>query len=246
MLITNAIDKWTKEQKEKHDAESALIIERLNLLVHCCKERINGYKIEMEKQFLEDQKKENSYSIVGRPISYISRYHVNIHDGISTEIEKAIEDLFSFKTENLKKALSVMVSSTLKELIISGTAGEDATEAFYIVPYNNAIVRVDFRAWKYNFVSEGVIGDTRNAFCYIASKSIIDYHKLTSSELIYFVSDQLSTAIGKEAELELVKQYIQKLQSIWSLVENKPIQAIYNEAIKEPLLQSEKLWGKEE
>ena len=245
MLIMKAIDEWTEKQKEKHEGESALVLERLELLRKCCQERIHSYKIEMEQQKLEDQEKEVSYSIVGRPISYISQYHINIHDGINQEIEDAIGDLFSFKTESLKQALSVMVKSTLKELIVSATVGEDAAEAFYIVPYNNAIVRVDFRAWKYNFVSQGVIGDTRNAFCYIASKSIIDYHKLTSSELIYFVSDQLSTALGHEANLEMVKEYIQKLQTIWDLVENKSVKTVLNEALKEPLLQNEQSWRKE-
>ena len=52
MLIMKAIDEWTEKQKEKHEEESALVLERLELLRKCCQERIHSYKIEMEQQFL--------------------------------------------------------------------------------------------------------------------------------------------------------------------------------------------------
>lgn len=208
-FLTNLI----KEQDAKKDENASQAKERLNLLKQTAEYKLENYKKQMETDFYNSQSAKESFSIIGRPIEYLAQYRINIRSGLSNEIENAISDLFRFNKQGLVQALKIMVTATLKEAFITTTIGEENFEGFYIVPYNNTIVRLDFKAWKYTFSNTGVMGTVENAFCYVTSKSIINFSLLTVEEIIYFLTE----ACGG-APTEAVKDYIQDVVDIYKFV----------------------------
>lgn len=192
------------------DAE---IKEMLEIMGKAARLKIENYKKEMETKFYEEAEKKERFSIIGRPIQYAAQYRVDARSGLSEEIEEAIKGLFHFDRHSLCGALQTMVIAALSDIFGTVQAGEQELEEFFIVPYFNAILRVDIRAWRYNFSAQGVVGTVQNAFSYIVSKSIINYDLLTEGELVYFVTEGL-----RDAPLSVVKDYIKELKEIWALV----------------------------
>ncbi len=205
-----------KEQQAKTEAESAIVVERLALLKKTAETKIATFKSSMETKFYEEQAKEEPYSIQGRPVSFSAQYRVNAESGIKPQIEQAIDDLFAFDKKKVVNALKFLVMGALKEIIGSTTVGEESTEQFFIIPYNNVVVRLDLRVWKYTFSSGGIMGVVENAFCFIVSKSILSFKKLTPEELIFFVTEALSGA-----PIDVVADYIEELQAVLDRIGKK-------------------------
>ncbi len=204
---------FINQQDSRRGESEAQIKERLSLLKQTAEFKINNLKKQMETEFYENQQSRASFSIIGRPIEFLAQYRVNIREGINDEIEHAISDLFKFNKQSLVQALKIMVVGALKEAFITTKIGEENYEKYYIVPYNNTIVRLDFRGWKYSFSNIGVIGTVENAFCYIVSKSIINFNLLTEEEIIYFLTEALGGA-----PMDVVKNYIQDVVDIYNFV----------------------------
>ncbi len=206
--------KKIEEQKQSKDAAAAKIKERLEFLQCAAKNKIENFEAEMQVEFQRAKETAESWSIVGRPFEFLAQYRVDVKEGISKEIEDALDGLFQFDKRSLKSALSVLVKNALKEVVITASVGESYMKHFFIVPYNNAIIRTDIRVWRYNFSNQAVIGNIENAFCFITSKAVIDHKRLTADELIYFVTEGLNGA-----SLEQVGEYIGELKKIWSMLE---------------------------
>lgn len=218
------LDEKIQEQEKKKEVAAAKLKERMELLKNMCTSKINLFKTNLEVEFYNAQQSHKSFSIIGRPILYGSQYRVNVSTGIAKEVEDAINDLFSFTAQGIVKALATMVISSIKEVITSGAGFEEECQNFYIVPENNAIVRVDLLCWRYNVKVTGLIGDVENAFCFLVCKSVVDHKNLTGDELIYFVTQALNGAGIKE-----VAEYIRELKKIWAEVENKSPELILKE-----------------
>ena len=53
----------------------------------------------------------------------------------------------------------------LETLINTSSIREDQEDMFFIYPENNAVVRLDVKAYKYTFTKKGIIADCENIFC---------------------------------------------------------------------------------
>ena len=64
-----------------------------------------------------------------------------------------------------KKRISIINFWALETLINISSIGEDQEDMFFIYPENNAVVRLDVKAYKYTFTKKGIIADCENIFC---------------------------------------------------------------------------------
>lgn len=100
---------------------------------------------------------------------------------------------------------------------------------FFIYPENNAIVRVDVKAYKYKFSSKGIIAECENVFCYTMSKSIVDHKKLKKDEIVYFIT-KMCKKENSEVKLEDVMSFMRELVNVWNILDG--------ESNEEPILKS--------
>ena len=103
-----------------------------------------------------------------------------------SQLTDAIGDIFSGDVlDGLKK---VVVAAT-ESILGNGAAGEVEEQDYEIVWYNNALVRIDFYLWRYNFSSKGVIQDVENVLAYYAVKRVVDWDKVDPQVVTYCISN---------------------------------------------------------
>ena len=121
-----------------------------------------------------------------------------------SQLTDAIGDIFSGDVlDGLKK---VVVAATVS-ILVNGAAGEVEEQDYEIVWYNNALVRIDFYLWRYNFSSKEVIQDVENILAYYAVKRILDWDKVDPQVVTYCISnlgldkDDILTEIDTAVEI---------------------------------------------
>jgi len=103
-----------------------------------------------------------------------------------SQLTDAIGDIFSGDVlDGLKK---VVVAAT-ESILGNGAVGEVEEQDYEIVWYNNALVRIDFYLWRYNFSSKGVIQDVENVLAYYAVKRVLDWDKVDPQVVTYCISN---------------------------------------------------------
>lgn len=160
------------------------------------------------------------YEIVGdRVINYYSGQHVDITQECDGAISDAVDQFFEGK-EGIKSGFQSLIKVALNTLIGNVAIGEHQENMFFIYPENNAIVRVDVKAYKYSFSKRNIIADCQNVFCYTMAKSIVDHTKMKKDELVYFVSKMCKKG-DAEVSLDMVKDFLKELIDIWNLLDNE-------------------------
>lgn len=160
------------------------------------------------------------YEIVGdRVINYYSGQHIDITQECDGAISDAVDQFFEGK-EGVKSGFQSLIKVALNTLIGDVAIGEHQENMFFIYPENNAIVRVDVKAYKYSFSKRNVIADCQNVFCYTMAKSIVDHTKMKKDELVYFVSKMCKNG-DVEVSLDMVRKFLKELIDIWNLLDNE-------------------------
>lgn len=165
------------------------------------------FKAELEKNALGEHKQIEIGG--GRYIQYYQECHIDLHSGANDSIDEALKGFFKGK-EGLKDGFHALISTAIDSLINETVMGETTRDMFFVYPENNAIVRLDVKAYVYRFTKKGLIADCENLFCYTMGKSIIDYNTLDISELLYFLSDMA----GASDNIEVVKKFSEEIVDI--------------------------------
>lgn len=160
------------------------------------------------------------YEIVGdRVINYYSGQHIDITQECDGAISDAVDQFFEGK-EGVKSGFQSLIKVALNTLIGNISIGEHQENMFFIYPENNAIVRVDVKAYKYTFSKKGLVADCENIFCYTMAKSIVDHTKMKKDEVVYFVS-QMCKKENEKVSLDLVRSFLKELIDIWNLLDSE-------------------------
>ncbi|KAH9836040.1 uncharacterized protein C8Q71DRAFT_858058 [Rhodofomes roseus] len=131
--------------------------------------------------------------------------------------QKALTDLIDqfFKKGSDKDCLNgfkKLVINTLRPFINDTQTGERELEGFFVFVRHNAFIRIDYKLWRYNFITDGEIaGNKRNTLCYTFCISLVDHTELRMDELIYLLSEHA----GDDGA---VREYIMKLINVWLAV----------------------------
>jgi len=190
------------------------IKEKLELLLVAAKAKIRGYRDEINEQFMNPALIDKIQIPGIRAIRYIEQYHVASKSGFNEQVAghltQAIDSFFSIggKDQDTKQAVQggvkALISTALDGFIGGTEAGESEEKIYIVVPENNAFVRADICVWKYHMSDNSLTSNKDTAVAYVLCESVIDHTKITIDELIYLVSDALSSRTNvPSVEMEL-------------------------------------------
>ena len=139
--------------------------------------------------------------------------HMKVRINASTDesqLTDAIGDIFSGDVlGGLKK---VIVAAT-ESILGNGAVGEVEEQDYEVVWYNNALVRIDFYLWRYNFSSKGVITDVENVLAYYAVKRVLDWDKVDPQVVTYCISNLGLNKDDILAEIDTAVEIRDKIRS---------------------------------
>ncbi|MGW0522109.1 hypothetical protein [Crossiella sp. NPDC003009] len=212
MGIVSAI----RDQIEKMGPDKEQLNEQLTFLVDIAKTQGSLQKSEIELD-LADQK-----DVIGSRHSFRSSMRVDVHKGADDGINQAVDTFFGGADGAAKKGIHHLVSTAVSTILGNATLGQVEEKGFMIALEHNAIVRVNYALWRYNFSSKSIIANCENAFVFTFCKNIYDHTKVSVDELVYDVSEQMGDA-G-----DVVKGYIKELRGIYDMVagSNVPAHAV--------------------
>lgn len=196
--------------------EEARLREQFTFLQKMAKAKSQNFETELKMMLSSDTI--GQVEIVGkRAFRYYNCQHVNISETCDDAICDAIDDFFKGK-EGVKSGFQKIVKQGISGLIGDTSIGENEEHMFFVYPENNAVVRVDVKAYKYTFTSKGVLAkDVENVFVYTMAKSIVDHKSLSQDELLYMVTEM---AGAENADLAVVKEFIGELKECWKMLES--------------------------
>lgn len=169
--------------------------------------KCDQFKAELEKNALGEHQKTEIGG--GRYTQYYQECHIDLHSGANDSINEALNSFFKGK-EGMRDGFRALISTAIDSLINETVMGETTRDMFFVYPENNAIVRLDIKAYVYRFTKKGLIADCENLFCYTMGKSIVDYKTLNVSELLYFLSDMA----GASDNIEVVKKFAEEITEV--------------------------------
>lgn len=192
--------------------DEAEIKESLQQLKDQVVANLNLFRKNLESQYTSDVLSKSE--ITGnRAFRYIEEYHISSSASISSDfvgtVNKSIDNIFgSGKAADIGQGIKTLVIDGLSQFIGSNVAGESSKKMFFVVPENNAIVRVDIFVWKYFFEAKNLVHNRDTAIAYVMAKSVVDHNSLIADELIYMVSDALNKGVYKlDENIEKKKCY---------------------------------------
>lgn len=156
--IANMIDSITGADEEAQKQK-----ERFSFLQKMALAKCEEFKSDLEKTAFGDKSKIEIGG--GRFFKYYSGQHVDIHSQANERIQETINSFFRGNDEDIKNGFQSLISGALETLINTSSIGEDQEDMFFIYPENNAVVRLDVKAYKYTFTKKGIIADCENIFC---------------------------------------------------------------------------------
>lgn len=177
--------------------------ERLQILLHLAKSRIEKFRVELDERFANPGLINKTQIPGTRALRYIDQYHVasksEFNNQVGDHLTHAIDAFFSIGDGDNKKSvqegLKQIIQTGLSGFIGSTDIGESEDRMYFVVPENNAFVRVDVVCWKYHFEQHKIINQSDTAVAYVLCKSVIDHTQITLDELIYLVTQALSSGV---------------------------------------------------
>jgi hypothetical protein len=204
---------------EKADARAK---EQLRFLMASAQGKLKSYKQDLENMFLNPEAVGKIQIIGKRAFKYYEEYRANVSEGVGPQIKEMVNNFFKGTKDGVKEGFQNLVHAGLSTILGERAAGEKETQLFFIVPENNAFIRVDVKCWRYNFSSTGVISNCENAFCFVFCKSIIDHTTLTVDEMVYLLSEMV------DGDLKKVQPLIEELSAVWEAVQKKTLRSVAN------------------
>ncbi|KAI4212958.1 MAG: hypothetical protein LQ349_009309, partial [Xanthoria aureola] len=81
------------------------------------------------------------------------------------------------------------VTTALNVFLGNASAGQKDESKYFVYMHHNAIVRVDVKLWRWNFVGSGFSDTYKSVMGYIICLSVIDIAVLKTAEFVYLISE---------------------------------------------------------
>ena len=134
------------------------IKERIEFLHVAAKAKLAQYKEKLNENFINPESIAKAQIPGERSIRYYEQYHVassqTVGKDMKEHLDQVLDAFFSIGDPggSTKKAVKTGVKSLISmgfdAFIGSTQAGETETIQYYVIPENNAFVRVDIACWK--------------------------------------------------------------------------------------------------
>lgn len=196
-------------------SQEAKTREQLEFLLVAAKGKLANFEGQLNLMYLNPESQGKIQIIGDRALELYKEYRANITKGVDEQISSIIDDFFTGAAPGIKSGFQNLIKVGLKTILGSESAGELEQDYFTVLPVGLSFLRIDVKAWRYNFSSEGVISTAKNAFAFLMAKSIVDYKKLSPGEMIYFVQQVVGSDTDK------IKEIIQAIKELYELLGDK-------------------------
>lgn len=202
--------------------------ERLQILLNLAKSRIEAFRVELDERFANPGLINKTQIPGTRALRYIEQYHVasrsEFNSQVGDHLTHAIDAFFSIgdgdNKRSVQEGLKQVIQTGLSGFIGSTDVGESQDRMYFVVPENNAFVRVDVVCWKYHFEQHKIINQSDLAVAYVLCKSVIDHTQITLDELIYLVTQALSSGVFIDDERRHAKFAASALEEVKAAAAN--------------------------
>jgi len=177
-------------------------------LVDAAKFKLDKYETELKAQHGEGKK----------PIRWVKRYTVGVTnkatDGIAETVNsflgivENVEDDAKRVLDGFKRDLE----TSLYAIVGNDQPGEHEEERTIEFVHHHAIMCIDVKLWRYNFLGNG--GAPNSILCYIFCKSVLDRKSLSPTQLTYLLSEHAGD--------KNVEAYVDKLIAVWNNLDALP------------------------
>lgn len=229
------ITKFIDDVSGKTEKEQAMR-ERFTFLQKMAEGKSAQFKDEL-RVMLSNKASKGQIEVVGDvAYEYRSGQHINISTACDDAIMGAVSDFFK-GSAGLKDGFGKIVRQGLSGLIGNTSLGETAEDMFFVFPENYSIVRVDVKAYRYNFSSKGLlVDDVENVFVYAMCKSIVNHKTVSPDYLMHAVVDMMRTDPSVDPDIQEVMPFIKQLVACWRLLDECQIDgdAVLREAVEHP------------
>ncbi|KAI4090497.1 MAG: hypothetical protein LQ339_008356 [Xanthoria mediterranea] len=113
-------------------------------------------------------------------------------------------------SENLLNGFKKTVTTALNVFLGNASAGQKDESKYFVYIHHNAIVRVDVKLWRWNFVGTGFSDTYKSVMGYIICLSVVDIAVLKTAEFVYLISEYAG-----DSETE-VAQYCEAMGKMYS------------------------------
>ncbi|CAL8582355.1 hypothetical protein XPA_008022 [Xanthoria parietina] len=135
----------------------------------------------------------------------------NPADGITGAIESFFGAAGGDDTKGqLLNGFKKTVTTALNVFLGNASAGQKDESKYFVYMHHNAIVRVDVKLWRWNFVGSGFSDTYKSVMGYIICLSVVDIAVLKTAEFVYLISEYAG-----DSETE-VAQYCEAMGKMYS------------------------------
>ena len=180
--------------EEQQKAEDDKAVEELQTLQELMINKVAAARAEMREQALKD-----ANVPIAAFVDTSEKYFVDVSNVPDEDITGSIKEMFG---GNIIQGLVGLISVSLNQFLGNTQAGAREQNDYHIVFSSNALLRVDFMFYKYEFSSKGVEDERRNGFCYYTQAAVLNLKKVDPQVLLY----ELSRTIGEENIPEAIKK----------------------------------------
>ena len=184
--MSNAIQKAVNKQD---------VLATLQVMLVAAQAKLQTYRYEINQQFSNPPGEEKGQIPVIKTIKFIEQYHVASSQILNVQFQghtNRAANTFFTSSWGLNAVINLLVIKTFETLISHSSWGKTEDKAYFIIPENNALLRVDICIWLYKMTDSQVMENQDVAVAYLVCKSTVDHNKLTLNELEDFISKDLA------------------------------------------------------
>jgi hypothetical protein len=211
-----AISAMRNALKAGDDAEAVKSKQNLEILQKLVDAQLDKYEAALDAAFLNPTAAAKTEVPGIRALRKQRFSTANVSDKPSDKIGDAIDSFFNIGGEGVKTddALRVGFKSVVKgalDAFLGNTeSGQKEESKYFVYMYNNAVVRLDVKLWRWNFAGKGFSDNYQSVFGYFTCMSVVDVKALKTSEFVFLITEYVGGK-GEEAT-----KYIDEMTKLYT------------------------------
>ena len=137
----------------------------------------------------------------------------SLNEAVDAVMDDGLKGVFS---DRVKGAIGGMVKTAIATFFCNDSVGEVQQDDMIVVWDNNALLRVDYFLWRYNFSTKKIVEHVDSVFAYVVIKRVIDVASVSPEVISYAISHAFSEDDSKGIlrEIEGVSKIVEKIKKM--------------------------------
>ena len=142
-----------------------------------------------------------------------------LDEAVDATMEDGLRGVFS---DRVKSAIGGIVKRAIAMFYCNDSIGEIKQEDMIVVWDNNALLRVDYFLWRYNFSSKKILEHVDSVFAYAVIKRVVDVSTVSPEVVSYAISHAFSEDDAKAIlkEVDSVTQIVGRIKKMQAIEKN--------------------------